>query len=227
MIRRQRAFCVASFVCYKTSCRNILRTPRNELSDRHLPLQPWWKLSAYSTAGSQAAALNTSGEHTEASPALPGLHQNQPKLEGEGGLLCFVSFTEKSFCSKIHSGEKQGGCKPLKGVDGQGHSLRGSLAKAGLALLCWNGPHAIACKCRGPDLTVSSCVSLPCPPGPCHHTGKVCLYLFFRIPQAPSAVSASYYPPAPESSAGASHRAAGHPCFGLCCEMGQALCSTG
>lgn len=114
-----------------------------------------------------------------------------------------------------------------QGVDGEGHSLQGSLAKPGLALLCWNGSHAITCKCWGPDLTVKSCASLPCPPGPCHQTGKVCLYLFFGIPQAPSAVSASYYPPAAKSSAGASHRAAGHPCFRLCCEMGQALCSTG
>lgn len=86
---------------------------------------------------------------------------------------------------------------------GRGTASKAALPKQDFALLCWNGLHAIACKCGGPDLAVNSCVSLPCPPGPCHQTGKVCLYLFFRIPQAPCAVSASYYPPAHESPAGA------------------------
>jgi len=51
---------------------------------------------------------------------------------------------------------------------------------------------------------VNSCAPLPCPPGPCHQTGKSGSFLLFRIPQALAAESASHYPPAPEPSAGAS-----------------------
>lgn len=40
--------------------------PRNKLSERHHPLQLWWKHSAYSTARSQVAALKTlPGGHTQ------------------------------------------------------------------------------------------------------------------------------------------------------------------
>lgn len=128
--------------------------------------------------------------------------RTSPDWRGKGAYFALFLLLKTVFCSKFHNGETQYGCKLLKVLTGRSTASKAALPNQDFALLCWNRLHAIACKCWGPDLTVNCCVYLPCPAGPCHQTGKVCLCLFFRIPLAHSA--ASSYPPAPESSAGAS-----------------------
>lgn len=155
------------------------------------------------------------------SPVLLDLQQNEPKLKGEGGLFCFgiflFFFTENVlvFVSRSTVGKSS---KPLEVLMGKGIATEAAWQDP--ALFCWKGLHARARKFWGPDLAVNSCASLPCPPGPCHRTGKVCLYQFFRGILCRVSLLLS-------SSTGVvswdkgSHGAAGHPRCRLYCEMGQ------
>lgn len=52
--------CLLKLSATKLPVEKSSEPPRNKLSERHHPLQPWWKHSAHSTAGSRRAALKTS-----------------------------------------------------------------------------------------------------------------------------------------------------------------------
>lgn len=138
--------------------------------------------------------------YAESSPALLGLQQNEPRIEGGRGLILLCFFKNENILGFVSRSTDGKSCKPLKMLMGKGTAAEA--ASQDSTVFCRNGVCARASKFWGPDLAVNSCASLPCPPGPCHQTGKVCLYQFFRIPRAPSAESASHYPPAPEQSTG-------------------------
>lgn len=85
--------CLLKLSPTKLPIENSSEPPRNQFSEGHHPLQLWWKHSAYSTAGSQVAALKTSvlGNTHRGITSITWPLPEAAQTEGGRGLtlLCF------------------------------------------------------------------------------------------------------------------------------------------
>lgn len=85
--------CLLKLSATKLPVEKSSKPPGNKLSERHHPLQPWWKHSAHSTAGSQGAALKTSvlGDTQRGITNITWPLSEPAQTEGGRGLtlLCF------------------------------------------------------------------------------------------------------------------------------------------